>query len=71
MKKLAILFLVILFGNYCHASDTARWVLDKAGIKWNVVSDKRLPHLDNIEMSGQLISAIITYGVDEQRNPMI
>jgi hypothetical protein len=71
ITNLFISLLVIVFSGYSRAFDTTRWVLSANGIQWNVSNDKRLPHKDNIEMSGQLISAIITYGVDAQRNPVV
>jgi hypothetical protein len=46
-------------------------MLDKGGIKWHVINDKHLPHKDDIEMSGQLISGIITYGVDGARKAVV
>ncbi|MBC8110142.1 MAG: six-hairpin glycosidase-like protein, partial [Verrucomicrobia bacterium] len=36
-------------------------------ITWNLASEKRLPHQDNIEMGGQLVSAILHYEVDNQK----
>ncbi|MGI8636435.1 MAG: hypothetical protein ACR2KZ_13645 [Segetibacter sp.] len=63
---ISLLFTLVICRS--HASDSTRWVLQPDGIQWNVNNDKQLPHKDNIEMSGQLISAIITYGVDAQRN---
>jgi hypothetical protein len=41
------------------------------GITWNLTNEKRLPHNDNIEMSGLLVSGIIRYKVDEQKNVQI
>jgi hypothetical protein len=34
------------------------------GITWDITNEKRLPHEDNIEMSGSLVSGIITYKVN-------
>jgi hypothetical protein len=36
-------------------------------ITWDLTSEKRLPHNDNIEMSGTQISGIIRYEVDESK----
>jgi hypothetical protein len=33
------------------------------GITWNLNTETRLPHSDNLEMSGQLVSGILTYKV--------
>ena len=35
-----------------------------SGITWDITNEKRLPHQDNIEMSGSMVSGIITYKVD-------
>jgi len=40
----------------------------KHSITWNLSYEQRLPHADNIEMSGQRVSAIISYAVDDERN---
>ena len=46
-----------------------RWALGKDNdIIWNISQDKRLPHQDNVEMSGYGVSTIVTYGVDKQRH---
>jgi hypothetical protein len=37
------------------------------GITWDITNEKRLPHNDNIEMSGSLVSGIIKYKVDEAK----
>ncbi|MHC1695662.1 MAG: hypothetical protein AB9835_10425 [Eubacteriales bacterium] len=42
-----------------------RWTLnDNGSISWNVTENKKLPHDDNIEMSGSFVSVIVYYGVD-------
>jgi hypothetical protein len=66
---ISLLFITLITGLY--AADSTRWMLDKGGIKWDVINDKRLPHKDDIEMSGQLISGIITYGVDGARKAVV
>lgn len=41
-----------------------RWALhDPHGVVWDIENDTRLPHQDHIEMSGRLVSVIVTYGV--------
>lgn len=37
-------------------------------IVWDLQNEEKLPHQDNIEMSGQKVSAIVHYQVDENRN---
>ena len=42
-----------------------RWELKKdAGISWDVAEDTHLPHEDQLEMSGRMVSVIVSYGVD-------
>ncbi len=46
-----------------------RWRLgEERGIVWDVAADRRLPHDDHLEMSGQKVSVILHYGVDAGRN---
>lgn len=61
-----LLFLLPLLYSFVdvHAQNL-RWNLVKSGgIEW--VVKKGAPHTDQIEMSGKQISAILTYGVNEQ-----
>ena len=37
------------------------------GITWNLSNERRLPHNDNIELSGSLVSGIINYQVDQAK----
>jgi hypothetical protein len=39
----------------------------QSGITWDLSNEKRLPHNDNIEMSGTLVSGIIKYEVDQSK----
>lgn len=39
----------------------------EGGISWNIKAEDRLPHSDNIEMSGEKVAAIISYDVDENK----
>ncbi|MEL7145336.1 MAG: hypothetical protein AAFO69_03135, partial [Bacteroidota bacterium] len=41
------------------------WELTDEGIIWRIKSGEKLPHQDNIEMSGKRISAIIDYRVEK------
>lgn len=36
-------------------------------IRWDLADETRLPHEDNIELSGQKVAAIISYKIDEQK----
>jgi hypothetical protein len=45
------------------------WKLaDEKSIVWDVTKENRLPHKDNIEMSGRKVSAILYYEVDSLQN---
>ncbi len=55
-------------GSPIQATD--RWtILPDESIQWNI-SD-RLPHEDNIEMSGQQVSLWINYGIDSAKSPYL
>jgi hypothetical protein len=62
MKKLILLFSIILIHSLTFGQNTKRWsLLGKNGICWKV-KDKTA-HLDHIEMSGLRVSAIVHYGI--------
>jgi len=42
-------------------------IADQGGIYWDVAAETRLPHGDNIEMSGRNVAAIIHYKIDENK----
>ncbi len=62
MKKFCFISLILLCGVvYIQAAD--RWSIQEDGsLLWNI--DKRIPHSDHIEMSGQKMSVVLRYGVD-------
>lgn len=43
-------------------------ITDRKSILWDLTSEVRLPHKDNIEMSGKNVASIIYYEIDEERN---
>ncbi|GAB5550788.1 MAG: hypothetical protein Sapg2KO_03790 [Saprospiraceae bacterium] len=43
-------------------------IINEQTIRWDLSQEKRLPHQENIEMSGKKVSAIIYYELDENRN---
>lgn len=47
--------------------DEIFWTVKDDGITWNLAGEKRLPHSDNIEMSGQQVSGIISYKVTAEK----
>lgn len=72
MNRIRTLLLsCLLTGISCYATaQEARWELAAdGGIRWTV-KDSR-PHTDHIEMSGKQLSAIITYGTNEQRELLL
>lgn len=49
-----------------------RWQLANGeGIRWDVANEKRLPHVDHLEMSGRLVSLYVEYGVDSSGKLML
>jgi len=70
-------FLIMAFG-FCQVgaqnesqaiSDPQYWNIspDQDAITWNIVDEDKLPHADDIEMSGQRLSSIVRYEVDKQK----
>ena len=46
-------------------NDNSRWFInDAGGITWSIDAD--VPHNDHIEMSGEQISVVLRYGVDQE-----
>ena len=68
MKKIIVILICKLFilnGFAINDQEENRWKIDKSGsISWNI--DSRLPHYDHIEMSGEQISVVLRYGVDQE-----
>ena len=72
----ACLTIIALAASASPAQDRAatstnlvdRWRLgQERGIVWDVAADRRLPHDDHLEMSGQKVSVIVHYGADAGR----
>ena len=53
----------------CASAQEIRWAINptQSGVVWNITTESRLPHADNVEMSGRGISAIIHYSIDTNR----
>lgn len=61
-KAIVFLFISFLFSNIYGQN---YWEITEDGtIRWTI-KDTELPHFDHIEMSGQQISTVLRYGVDE------
>src|SRR5690554_3138577 len=63
MKR--IFFVILLSAlSMIYVNSQNRWEINEMeGITWNI--DSRVPHYDHIEMSGEQISVVLRYGVDE------
>lgn len=62
--KILNYLLLILLNTTVFGQNSKRWSLHEGGsIQWKV--NNKVPHLDNIEMSGLQVSAILHYGVAE------
>ena len=71
---LSVLFITIFSLVVCGQPVTNNYqeeifwkVTSNHSIAWDIAKEKRLPHSDNIEMSGKLISAIVSYTIDENK----
>lgn len=67
MKQLLILVFFLLSASFAaSASSQDRWTIQPDGsIRW--VPTQNLPHEDHLEMSGQMISVVLRYGVDARQ----
>jgi hypothetical protein len=57
--------------DFSHQSELYWRVNSNQGITWDFSSESRLPHDDNIEMSGNFVSGIIRYKVDKAKQVQI
>jgi len=69
---LLIFYTCFLSSAFCQknvpSTVTDYWkITPDQSIRWNLVDEKRLPHAENIEMSGKNMSAIIYYDIDTSR----
>jgi len=78
LKVHALLIILLISGNLfaqeapLNHQDEIFWNLSgRHSISWDLVAESKLPHTDNIEMSGQKVSAIINYEVDEDKRVII
>jgi hypothetical protein len=53
--------------DFSHQGELYWHVNDHQGVTWDITNESRLPHDDNIEMSGTLVSGIIRYKVDQAK----
>lgn len=80
MKKSVIRHGLFIAMAFCGAFESGaaapvplRWTIDGSGkrIVWNVREDKRLPHKDMLEMSGLQSSIVLSYEINEAREPKL
>ncbi|MEJ7558499.1 MAG: six-hairpin glycosidase-like protein [Pedobacter sp.] len=80
MKKIVFIFIAVLLvqlNENCKAQDLSQqneifWHTNTTqGITWDITNEKRLPHADNIEMSGSMVSGIIRYTVNSNKQVSI
>ncbi|MDC8003009.1 six-hairpin glycosidase-like protein [Aureisphaera galaxeae] len=56
----------------CIAQEKDYWEINAdQSISWNLLEEDRLPHEENIEMSGKKVSAIIYYSINEDKEVSI
>lgn len=66
MKRIFLLFALALTALAAMAQLNDRWVIQGDGsIRWTPTAN--LPHEDHLEMSGQMLSVVLRYGVDAQQ----
>ena len=77
MKRIFFTFILVLFFSSINRAqhDVSSfqteqfWRLSgRNAISWDLTTETKLPHADNIEMSGLKVAVIVTYEVDENRN---
>lgn len=71
MTKFNLILVLISFFLNAVAQDKVSedyWrITDHHSIVWDLTQEERLPHKENIEMSGKNVSAIIYYKIDENK----
>jgi hypothetical protein len=73
-KTISVIFILVSFNAFAQEIvlplQQDRWTITPDGaIEWKI--DKRLPHKDHIEMSGQKISLWMQYEVDSNAKPVL
>lgn len=70
--KSTILLLTLFASFIINAQEKDYWHINSnQGVSWNLLEEDRLPHEENIEMSGKRISAIIYYNINEDKEVSI
>ncbi|MEM9929102.1 MAG: six-hairpin glycosidase-like protein [Bacteroidota bacterium] len=68
MRCSLLCFFVLLLCT-CVRAQKMRWETTSSGngVVWRVGEEIRLPHTDNVEMSGRKVSMVVSYAVDTNR----
>lgn len=68
MKRILLIFALLLTTSVVVCAQTGdRWTIqDDGAIRWGM-SGNNFPHEDHLEMSGQMLSVVLRYGVDGQQ----
>lgn len=68
MKRILLIFALLLTTSVVVCAQTGdRWTIqDDGAIRWSM-SGNNFPHEDHLEMSGQMLSVVLRYGVDAQQ----
>lgn len=68
MKRILLIFALLLTTSVVVCAQTGdRWTIqDDGAIRWSM-SGNNFPHEDHLEMSGQMLSVVLRYGVDGQQ----
>ena len=66
MKRIFLFISLILVASVtvCAQSQDRWTILQDGSIQWKPT--RNLPHEDHVEMSGQMLSVVLRYGVDVQ-----
>ncbi|MBX2827054.1 MAG: six-hairpin glycosidase-like protein [Flavobacteriaceae bacterium] len=71
MKSIVLSFLLLL-SILCTSQEKDYWTINPdQSISWNLLEEDRLPHEENIEMSGKKVSAIIYYAINKDKEVSI
>jgi hypothetical protein len=66
MKKYSLFAIFLLLYTLVCAQNGERWSIQEDGsIKW-IIGKSNTPHYDHLEMSGQMLSVVLRYGVDKE-----
>ena len=66
---LSPIFFLLLVGFQSYSQVENYWeITSENTIRWDLTTETRLPHFENIEMAGRKVATIIYYGIDSTKN---